>query len=289
MRKVWIIGHVAEDLVLKLDTEIKIGNFHVPNKIIQRCGGSTANIAIGVASGPIETGFITYLGKDDSANLVEPVLQTSNFNPLIIKRGDMPTPKCLVVVDNSGERTLILLTELVKNHGGITFKGSGIKTGDIVVFTHWYEEWRSEIEYARQLGCIIVIGLGALIANPEISADVAIGSIADIPHELEFEKYLDRFPLIVVTRGLEGSTLYSNSGKVHQPAFPVKTVDTTGAGDSFLAGFLTGYALGIAPGKVLLEIGARWASLMVTLDASIPPSFYDIEGIQDLIKEALPK
>jgi len=192
-----------------------------------------------------------------------------------------------VIVDKSGERTLMLLSKPIKDHGGLTFRNSGIKSGDIALFTHWYEEWRAEIDIAREQGCTIVIGLGALLADPQVSADIAIGSIADIPKELPFEDYLDRFPLIVVTRGLTGSTLYSKSGKVHQPAFPVKTIDTTGAGDSFLAGFLTGYALGITPGKVLLEIGARWASLMVTIDASIPPNFYEIEGIQEIIDKAL--
>jgi hypothetical protein len=181
----------------------------------------------------------------------------------------------------------MLLSKPIKDHGGLTFRNSGIKSGDIALFTHWYEEWRDEMEYVRELGCTIVIGLAALNADPKVSADIVIGSIADIPKELPFEEYLDRFPLIVVTRGLTGSTIYSKSGKVHQPAFPVKTIDTTGAGDSFLAGFLTGYALGITPGKVLLEIGARWASLMVTIDASIPPNFYEIEGIQEIIDKAL--
>ena len=287
MRKVWVIGHVAEDVVLKLRGELVIGQMHFPTEVIHRCGGSTSNIAIGIASGPIETGFITYLGNDDAAEFVEPVLQNSNFNPLLITRGDQGTPRCLVVVDEFGERTLMLLSKIVKDHGGITLKHAGIKSGDIVLFTHWNEEWRTEIDYAREQGCTIVIGIGALLAEPKVSADIAIGSISDIPTELPFEDYLDRFPLIVVTRGLTGSTLYAKSGKVHQDAFPVNTIDTTGAGDSFLAGFLTGYALGITPGKVLLEIGARWASLMVTIDASIPPSFYEIEGIQEIIDKAL--
>lgn len=206
MRKVWVIGHVAEDVVLKLNTEIVVGNFHLPTEAINRCGGSTSNIAIGIASGPIETGFITYLGNDDAAKLVEPVLQSSGFNPLHITRGEQGTPRCLVIVDKSGERTLILLSKPIKDHGGLTFRNSGIKPGDIALFTHWYEEWRSEMEYAREQGCTIVIGLGALNADPKVSADIAIGSIADIPKELPFEDYLDRFPLIVVTRGLTGST-----------------------------------------------------------------------------------
>lgn len=288
MRKVWVIGHVAEDVVLKLRGELMIGKMHFPTEVIHRCGGSTSNIAIGIASGPIETGFITYLGNDDAAKLVEPVLQSSNFNPLLITRGDQETPRCLVVVDEFGERTLVLLSKIVKNHGGISLKNSGIKSGEIALFTHWNEEWRAEMDYARQQGCIIVIGLGALLADPKVSADIAIGSISDIPTELPFEDYLERFPLIVVTRGMSGSDMYTKSGVIHQDAFPVKTIDTTGAGDSFLAGFLTGYALGLPIGRELLEIGARWASLMVTIDASIPPNFYDIQGVQEIIDSTLP-
>lgn len=287
-QKVWVIGHVAEDFVLKLDREIGVGQFHAPSQIIQRCGGSTANIAIGLASGPIDTSFITYLGNDDTADRVEPVLKSSGFENLLITRGGEATPRCLVVVDPHGERTLMLLTMIPKNHGGITFRNSGINPGDIVLFTHWYEEWRNEVEYAKSKGCTVVIGLGALNANPPICADIAIGSISDIPKPLPFEEYLDRFPIIVVTQGMSGSDMYTKSGIIHQDAFPVKTIDTTGAGDSFLAGFLTGYALGLPIGRELLEIGARWASLMVTIDASIPPNFYDIQGVQEIIESTLP-
>lgn len=286
-RKVWVIGHVAEDFVLKLDREIGVGQFHAPSEIIQRCGGSTANIAIGLASGPIDTSFITYLGNDDTADRVEPVLRNSGFENLLIKRGDEATPRCLVVVDPKGERTLMLLTMVPKDHGGITFRDTGIKPGDIVLFTHWYEEWRQEVEYVKSKGCTVVIGLGALNAYPPIAADIAIGSISDIPMPLPFENYLDRFPIIVVTHGMSGSNMYTKAGLIHQDAFPVKTVDTTGAGDSFLAGFLTGYALGLPIGRELLEIGARWASLMVTIDASIPPNFYEIQGVQEIIESTL--
>ena len=235
-RKVWVIGHVAEDFVLKLDREIGVGQFHAPSQIIQRCGGSTANIAIGLASGPIDTSFITYLGNDDTADRVEPVLKSSGFENLLITRGDEATPRCLVVVDPHGERTLMLLTMIPKNHGGITFRNSGINPGDIVLFTHWYEEWRNEVEYAKSKGCTVVIGLGALNANPPIDADIAIGSISDIPEPLRFEDYLDRFPIIVVTRGMSGSDMYTKSGVIHQDAFPVKTIDTTGAAIHFWPG-----------------------------------------------------
>lgn len=43
---------------------------------------------------------------------------------------------------------------------------------------------------------------------------------------------------IVVKRGKEGASFYSQNQTIHQKGFPVKAFDTTGAGDSFNAGFI---------------------------------------------------
>jgi len=48
---------------------------------------------------------------------------------------------------------------------------------------------------------------------------------------------------MVVTRGEEGSTLYTPQGEVHVPIVPaVQILDPTGVGDAFRGGFLTGYS-----------------------------------------------
>jgi len=50
----------------------------------------------------------------------------------------------------------------------------------------------------------------------------------------------DSIQLIAVTRGEKGVTLYTRSGQIDVPGFKVNAVDTTGAGDSFVAGMLMG-------------------------------------------------
>jgi sugar/nucleoside kinase (ribokinase family) len=52
----------------------------------------------------------------------------------------------------------------------------------------------------------------------------------------------DESPLqfIVLKRGRRGATVYTRSGSVEVPAYSVREVDPTGAGDSFDAGFLCG-------------------------------------------------
>ncbi len=50
---------------------------------------------------------------------------------------------------------------------------------------------------------------------------------------------------VVITRGREGCTVYRENGSsFDQPAFSVPVRDTTGAGDAFRAGLITGYLQG---------------------------------------------
>jgi fructokinase len=43
---------------------------------------------------------------------------------------------------------------------------------------------------------------------------------------------------MIVTLGADGCTFYTKQTSIHVPGFPVEAVDTTGAGDGFVGGFL---------------------------------------------------
>jgi len=51
----------------------------------------------------------------------------------------------------------------------------------------------------------------------------------------------ERVPLLVVKRGALGATAYTRNARWETLAYPVRTVDAVGAGDSFNAGFLHGH------------------------------------------------
>ncbi|MEO1444110.1 MAG: PfkB family carbohydrate kinase, partial [Chloroflexota bacterium] len=71
-----------------------------------------------------------------------------------------------------------------------------------------------------------------------------IVKISDV--ELEFlggnldDLWRDRTQLILVTMGPDGATAYTREGSVTVPGYSVASVDTTGAGDAFVAGVLVG-------------------------------------------------
>lgn len=77
---------------------------------------------------------------------------------------------------------------------------------------------------------------------------------------------------IVLTLGKEGAFYADGEQTLFQPAFPVKAVDTTAAGDTFTGFFLASLAEG-CPAEQALRISAKASSLCVTRPgavASIP-------------------
>jgi 1D-myo-inositol 3-kinase len=64
----------------------------------------------------------------------------------------------------------------------------------------------------------------------------------DMPNaEAEVPRFRELVPIVALTRGWRGVTLYSRDGVQDVPGLPRPEVDPTGAGDVFAAGFLVGY------------------------------------------------
>src|SRR5262249_16678169 len=78
---------------------------------------------------------------------------------------------------------------------------------------------------------------------------------------------------VILTLGANGSLLASKEGMEHLPAFPVKAIDSTGAGDAFIGSFAVVRGEGLAERRAVQRAncyGGVWASGVGT-----QKSFYD--------------
>jgi len=81
--------------------------------------------------------------------------------------------------------------------------------------------------------------------------------------ELDEAAILDQVTLLVVTRGENGSTIYTADGEVDVPAVPPDRMEEpTGVGDAFRAGFMKGLAIG-APYEVCAKLGSVAATYVL--------------------------
>jgi sugar/nucleoside kinase (ribokinase family) len=268
-RRVWIVGPVAMDRVAYINQLPISGSFTRPTRIVERIGGSSGNVALALAETGVETGFIGYIGGDAEGMKIEKRFSESKIKNLHLQKIDGESNCALVLVERTGERTIISLTE---NHlDEISLEGVSIESSDIVVFSLWRPFFIGHLKKVQSLGCITVVGLDALTDSQVARADFAVGSETELNGANPVD-HLNRFPTIVVTRGPSGIDQYRESEIIHQEALEVKVVDTTGAGDSFLAGYLSNLAVDPVDLRSALRFGAEWAAATVAIEGSEPAS-----------------
>jgi len=269
-RKVWVHGPIA------LDTVVYVSEFPIPGSFVnslrteERTGGTAANVALGLCTAAVDTGFVSYLGNDEIGKQLLRVLEHSAIKDLIITHIDDKTNHALVIVDEKSERTIISMT--TPHLRELRMDNVPFEYGDVVAFILWREEFFADLQRAQAAGCFTVVGASAL-ADPSVAhADLLIGSRNDFTSYLNPLDHLARFTTIVLTDGINGSIAYSGSNEIKQPAYEVEVKDTTGAGDAFIAGYLAGVAHDLNPAQCL-EIAAKWAASAVQVNTSIPPAF----------------
>ena len=269
-KRVWVQGPIAIDTVVYLERFPTPGTFMNSVKVVERTGGTSANVALGLCTSGVETNFVGYLGNDENGKKLRRVLDESEIRKSIITEIEGPTSHALILIDNKAERTIISMTTPYLRE--LRMNNVPFSAPDIVAVILWREEFLDDLQQAEKSGCLTVVGAAALVDPNVLHASLVIGSVSDIPSGITPEDHLDRFDEIVLTDGLNGAHYYSKKQKLHQAAFSVQAVDVTGAGDAFISGYLVGLANQLGPASCLL-LASQWAASSVQVNSSIPPPF----------------
>ncbi|EKI0251053.1 aminoimidazole riboside kinase [Enterobacter asburiae] len=263
MKKIWVLGDAVVDLLP--DGE---------GRLLQCPGGAPANVAVGIARLGGQSAFIGRVGDDPFGRFMYKTLADEQVDVQQMRLDPAHRTSTVVVdLDDHGERSF---TFMVRPSADLFLEPDDLPSFSAGEWLHVCsialsaEPSRSAtfqaMEDIRKAGGYVSFdpnirpdlwpdenALRRCLEQALQSADVVKLSVEELAFLTEneqvnagLEALMQRCParLVLVTQGKEGVIAWHEGSVKHYPATPVKCVDTTGAGDAFVAGLLYGLAAG---------------------------------------------
>lgn len=253
-------------------------------------GGSAANTLAGMAALGAQCAFIGQVADDQLGAVFSHDIRAVGIDfDTAPRAGDPPTARCLIFVTPDGERTMNTFLGASQFLPPAALDDAVIASAAILYLEGYLwdpEEPRSAmrraIEVARAAGRKVAFTASesfvidrhgddfrALMNEGQIDIlFVNEHELASLTGKGDFEASVaevsGQVPVLVATRSAKGAIAIANGVRAEVAAEPVaRVVDTTGAGDLFAAGFLTGHARGESLERCL-KMGAICAAEIIS-------------------------
>ncbi len=229
-------------------------------------GGSPLNVAVGAARLGLQTSLVTHYADDRHGLLIDQHLQANEVRA--INGGTTPTSTALATLgpDGAADYTFSITWDI--NGAALpalaAVQGSThVHTGSIAAMLApgdqatlaLVQAAREHATISYDPNCRPAISPDAAAARRQAELFVASSDIVKASDEDLAWLYPDRTPddaleawlelgpaVVALTRGAAGPVLLSRRGRVELAAESITVADTVGAGDSFMAGLISGLA-----------------------------------------------
>ena len=286
MAKILNIGSLNLDYVYAVPHFVEAGETLLSGRRDVFPGGKGLNQTVAAARAGAEVYHGGAVGAD--GDMLLDLLQNAGADVSAVARVDVPTGHAIIQVSPKGENAIIILGGANRAVSPETVETalSKVDAGDILLLQNEINGLGSIIRRAAEKGLRILFNpapmeaavkdlplelLDTLIVN-EGEGKALAGNmdalIAAYPHQK-----------ILLTQGSRGATLWNGSELLFQPAFPVKAVDTTAAGDCFLGYYAAALAEGLSYAHAL-RLAAAASALAVQKQGAAPsiPTRAEVEA-----------
>lgn len=216
-------------------------------------GGTVANVACAASRLGARVASYGRVGSDPAGVLLRRDNDTFGVSNHYVTTARHPSAAASIMVDATGEKALIYAPMPAEPLDEARFADAACLSRVIYAMPYDLDEFRRVVAIAHDSGAEVAIDVEAAVA-PDAERLEALLSLSEIvfmneggfraTQEGEVSEASVR-PLlgfgskaIVVTLAEKGALAVTHDGAWHQPAFPAKLVDATGAGDCFNGAFL---------------------------------------------------
>lgn len=277
--KIVVVGSFNTDLTTYMQRLPRPGETVHGRKFVTGPGGKGSNQAVAAARLGAQVTFVGRVGIDAFGDMGLSMWQNEGINTAYIVRDpEQPTGVAPIMVEDSGENMIVVAlgANLTVSTADVDAAREAIAAADVMIVQL---EIRQEtaiyaLKVAREYRVLTIL-------NPAPASPLPTDVLALVdyltPNETELEVLYDggtHDPLrllashkqtLIMTAGAAGAVWTRHDGSGSVPTFPVKVVDTTGAGDAFNGGL----AVALAEGKSL-EKAIRFANATAALCVTRP-------------------
>lgn len=209
-------------------------------------GGNAVNVAIQLALLGRKVFYFGAVGRDENGQRVEAALRRNGVDTSgLVVQAATPTAVTEIEFDAEGDR-IIGFEDFGACDG---YSPDGDAVDFLATMDHVHIGWLNDAGALRRELAARSTSVSQDISVNAAPEDIAVAGLdyafASLPGTREAALDLARSLIdegarsAIVTRGREGSMAFVEGEPVFQTPLPIVPVDTTGAGDSFIAGFLS--------------------------------------------------
>lgn len=264
MGRILVIGSSNTDLITKVRSFPKAGETIEGLSFLQAMGGKGANQAVAAHRLGGDVAFITSLGKDANGQNSMDYYKTEGLDvSASLMVDDTASGAAVILVDKKGENCIVIAPganqmlspeyiEEVKQH---------ILDCDLVVLQMEipYDTVKKVCEIAYAAGKTIMLNVAParvldpglikmvdiLVVNETEAETISGKSIEKYGQEVVVDSLLQKgAKTVVLTLGKQGCFLKNDTERCYTPAFEVRAVDSTAAGDTFCGALAVGLTRG---------------------------------------------
>jgi len=220
-------------------------------------GGQVASTVVACQLWGMSTRYVGSLGDDSAATLHHEAFADAGVETQIVTVPGCASRQSLILVDGGGERTVLWRKdERLDLRPGILDRDWIVNARALHVDGYDTATATLAAEWAREAGIPVVADLDELYPGVEqllekidyliVSRDFPCRLMKEPNLEDALRKMQHRYgcQLTAATLGQDGVLAWDGSRFHYTPAYRVPVVDTTGAGDTFHAGFIYGMLQG---------------------------------------------